>query len=100
MNSSKALTLVRQVYDCVECALWAALLAFVIFFLIGVAPNLPEMTRRAEGIRALNVASENSSYCEKWGMKPGTHAHTICTMDLQAFRNKIERDLADEASVF
>ena len=100
MNSSRTLTLIRQVYDYVECALWAALLAFVIYFLIGVVPNLPEMTRRAEGVRVLNVAAENSSYCEKWGMKRGTHAHTLCTMDLQDFRKHIERDLAEEASVF
>jgi len=77
------MTLVRKVYDTVECALWAALLSFVIFFAICVAPDLPENARRAASIRALNIAEENKSYCEQWGMKRGTHEHTLCTMDLQ-----------------
>jgi len=25
-------------------------------------------------------------YCEKWGMKTGTHEHTLCTLDLQEIR--------------
>ncbi len=99
MNSSKTVTVVRKVYEFVECALWATMLAFVIYFLIFFAPHLPEMARRAESIRALEIAAENSSYCEKWGMKRGTHEHTLCTMDLQELRKKIERELADDANI-
>jgi len=41
MNSSKTMVVIRQVYDWVESALWAGLVAFVIYFLINVVPNLP-----------------------------------------------------------
>jgi hypothetical protein len=99
MNPSKTMIVIRQVYDWVESTLWAGLLAFVIFFLISVVPNLPEMTRGAETTRILKIAAENHAYCEKWGMKPGTHAHTLCTSDLQALRKGIERDRSD-AGVF
>jgi hypothetical protein len=93
------MAVVRRVYDVVESALWAALLAFVIFFLIRVVPSIPENARRAESIRMLNVAAENSVYCERWGMKRATHEHTLCTMDLQELRRKIERERADDGSV-
>ena len=96
MVSSKAMAVVRQVYDWVESALWAALLAFVIYFLVNVVPILPEMTRRAESTRALKIAAENRSYCEKWGMKSGTREYSLCTIDLQQLRKSIERDLSDE----
>jgi hypothetical protein len=90
---------VRKVYDNVECALWAGLLSFVIYFATMIAPNLPEMARRAESLRALKTAGENRAYCEKWGMKPGTHEHAVCTMDLRQLRRKIKQDLADEGSI-
>jgi len=54
------------------------------------------MTRRAESMRALKIAAENRSYCEKWGMKQGTHEHALCTIDLQELRTSIARDLSDE----
>ncbi len=96
MNPSKAMVIVRHVYDWVESALWAGLLAFVVYFLIDIVPNLPEMTRRAESLRTLQIAAENHAYCEKWGMKQGTQAHTRCTIDLQAFRQSIQRELSDD----
>ena len=99
MNPSKTMVIIRQVYDWVESALWAGLLAFVLCFLIHVAPNLLEMTRHAESMRILKIAAEDRAYCENWGMKPGTHAHARCTIDLQALRKSIARDLAD-ASAF
>ena len=96
MVSSKAMAVVRQVYDWVESALWAALLAFVIYFVIHILPNLPESVRHAESMRALTIAAENHSYCEKWGMRSGTHAHSLCTIDLQQLRKSIQHDLADD----
>ena len=97
MNPSKAMVVVRQIYDWVESALWAGLVAFVIYVLINVVPNLPEMTRRAESMRILRIAAENRAYCEKWGMRPGTQAHARCTIDLQELRKSIARDTSDEA---
>ena len=100
MKSSTAMIIVKKVYDWVESALWAGLTAFVIYFSIYVAPNLPEIGRRVENIRNMKNAAENSSYCEKWGMKRGTREHTLCTMDLQELRKKIEQDFADQEGLF
>ncbi len=99
MNSSRTMIVVRKVYDNVECALWAALLSFVIYFATIVAPSLPEMARRAESMRALRTAEENGAYCERWGMKPGTREHAACTMDLRELRHKIGQDLADDGGI-
>ncbi len=99
MNSSRTMIVVGKIYDNVECALWAALLSFTIYFVTCVVPGLPENARRAEIARTLKVADEDRSYCEKWGIGPGTEQHARCTMDLRELRKKIERELADEASI-
>ena len=93
------MTVVRMVSDYVESLLWASVLVFVGYFLICIAPNLPEIRSRAESIRLLRISAENSFYCEKWGMKQGTHEHTLCTIDLQQLRKKIEKEFADDASI-
>jgi hypothetical protein len=97
MTPSKAMTAVRWVYDCVECVLWALLLAFVLYFVIVLLPHLPENARRAKSLRALNIAEDNRVLCEKWGMKRGTYEHVLCAMDLQQLREKIKQE--DEANV-
>ncbi len=99
MIPSKAMAVVGLVYDCVECGLWALSVAFVLYFVIFLLPHLPENARRAESIRALNIAEENRAFCEKWGMKQGTHEHLLCTMDLQQLREKIRQDSADDGSI-
>ena len=93
------MVVIRKVYDYVESVLWASLAVFVSYFLIFVVPKLPEIRSRAESIRMLRVSAENSSYCEKWGMKPGSHDHTLCKMDLQELRDKIEQELADQGKI-
>jgi hypothetical protein len=97
MRYSKTMIIVRQAYDLVEYALWAGIAAFVIYFLIYIAPNVPEIARRAEVIRAMKNAEENRAYCEKWGLKRRTQEHVLCTMDLQNLRKKIEQDFADSS---
>ncbi len=99
MTPSKTMAVVRWVYDWVEFGLWALSLAFVLYFVIFVLPHLPENARRAESIRALNIAEENRAFCEKWGMKQRTYEHLLCTMDLQQLREKIRQESADDASI-
>ncbi len=99
MKCSTAMTVARKAYDNIECALWAILLALVIYFFIFIAPNLPAAVRQADSVRAANNEVENSSYCEKWGMKAGTHEHTLCTEDLQELRKKIEREFSEDAAM-
>ncbi len=94
------MVLVRKIYDLIESALWAIAAAWVICFVVFVAPNLPEMARRAEAFHELKVRAENRAYCEKWGMKVGTHEHTLCTMDLQALRKQIEQDFTEQRDIF
>jgi hypothetical protein len=99
MVSSKTMIVVKKVYDNVECALWAGLLSFVLWFVTCVAPNLPETVRRAESLRALKVVEENSGYCERWGMKEGTREHALCTIDLRQLRQRIENEFAADGGI-
>ena len=46
--------------------------------------------------RAQQIVEENKFYCEKWGMRAGTHEHTLCTLDLQAIRATAEQRIADD----
>jgi hypothetical protein len=42
MKSNGTLAIVQSIYDHVHLALWATLVAFVVFFLAFVVPRLPE----------------------------------------------------------
>jgi hypothetical protein len=78
-------TLVRKIYDIVHAAFWALLAAWIAMFII----NFPRiLDARAVVQRQLlqEISDENRFYCEKWGMKSSTHAHTLCTLDLQEIR--------------
>jgi hypothetical protein len=98
-ESSKAMAVVRKVYDIVETFLWAGLVAFIGYFLIYVLPHMSEISSRAETVRIAKISSDNSFYCEKWGMKPGTHEHTLCTMDLQELRHRVQQEMIDDLSI-
>ena len=99
MSTSRTMTVVGKVYDNIELALWAILLAFTIWFAAFVAPNLPEATRSAASARAAMTAADNGAYCERWGMKRGTREHGLCVADLYELRRKIEQEFADEAGI-
>lgn len=94
-----ALVLIRRVYDLVHTLLWALGAATLVWILVNL-PALSEARTRAEAQRAEGIDAENHSYCEKWGMKAGTHAHTICVLDLQELRAGHERRLAEDADGF
>ena len=100
MNTSRTMTIVRTVYDNVELALWATLIAFVICFVTFVVPGLPEAALRAESARAVAAAEDNRAYCEKWGMKRGTREHALCAADLYELRKKVAQEFADEAGLW
>jgi len=85
-------------HGAVDTALWALVVAFVIFFAVMVAPKMPEYRAKQELIRARQIAAEHDGYCRKWGMAPGTHEHTVCAMDLQEFRTRVEQRVVDETS--
>ena len=95
--SRNAWTIIRQVYDTVHMALWALLVAGVVFLLLNI-PRMQETRAIAEAQRVLEISQENKLYCEKWGMRSGTHEHIICTMDLDAIRAKVEQRIADDSN--
>ena len=86
-------------YDNVEVALWATLLAFVIYFIGFINPKMPEIRAQNERVRVQEIAAENALYCEKLGMKVGTERHNQCLLDLGEFRLKVEQRIYDQ-SVF
>jgi hypothetical protein len=95
IKSNGTLALVQSIYDYVNLALWATLVAFVVFFLAFIAPGLPAAAARAERLRIQEIAQENEGYCAKWQMGLGTKMHDQCISDLQELRWKIQDRLAD-----
>ena len=96
MKSKGALAIVQSAYDYVHMALWATLLAFVVFFLAFIAPKLPQAVARAEALRIQEITQENEGYCAKFQMGLGTKMHDQCLLDLQELRWKIQDRLADQ----
>jgi hypothetical protein len=96
MKSNGTLVLVQSIYDYVHSALWASLVAFVLFFLVFIAPRLPEAAARAERLRIQEITQENEEYCAKWQMGLGTKMHDQCISDLQELRWKVQKRFADQ----
>ena len=88
--------LISRIYDNVHAALWAGLLAFVLFFAVVVAPKIPEVHAKAENERVLAISAEHNFYCNKFGMQADTPAYRQCILDLQSFRAKVLDRFADE----
>jgi hypothetical protein len=88
-------TVIHRVYDSVHMALWALLVAGAVFLLLHI-PQMRDARAIDEARRALEISQENKLYCEKWGMRAGTHEHIICTMDLDAIRARVEQRIADD----
>jgi hypothetical protein len=79
----------------------ALLIVGIVVIVIGV--GLVFIEHRSAPIRAAaaqaltaELAAENKAFCEKYGMRAGTQAHTSCVADLQAIRDsqaeRINRD--------
>lgn len=90
--------LISRIYNDVHAALWAALITFVLWFVLTVAPHFPEASRQAQIERIIEVTHENSLYCEKFRMPPGSREHDRCMLDVQAFRAAVERRIIAENS--
>jgi hypothetical protein len=84
-----------RIYDAVHLALWAGLAAFIIIFLVFVAPYIPETQARLARQQELLDLQEVSALCEKWGLIAKTHEHTLCMIDLRKYRGRIEQRIAD-----
>jgi len=75
--------LLGRIYDHVELALWASLLAGVAVFAVFVVPGLPAAQQRNEAERVAAFEHECEFYCTKWGLgeaRTATRpASPICT---------------------
>ena len=85
------------VYDNVHMALWATLLAALIFLGAFGIPAMSAGRARYEAARAHQIEAEDAFYCRKWGMGAGSGKHLLCMTDLQQFRRGVEKRLADES---
>ncbi|HET7847837.1 MAG TPA: hypothetical protein VFL51_02135 [Pseudolabrys sp.] len=88
--------LVHKIYDNVHMTLWSFLIAFALWFIVVMVPNLPEIRARNERVRVQEIAAEHTFYCRKWGFLPRTREYDQCILDLQEFRAKVENRIAQE----
>jgi hypothetical protein len=86
---------VRRITEIAPTVLWALAAAWAAIMIM-YFPRILEARATIQRQRAQEITEENSAYCEKWGLKAGTHEHTLCTLDLQEIRAKVERRVADD----
>ena len=55
-----------------------------------------EARHLAEDQRVRDIAAENEAYCEKWGMRAGSHEFMVCMLDVQEIRARDEQRIADD----
>ena len=79
-----------KIYDTTHAALWSVGIAAVIFYCAFVLPRMP-VRAEVEAKRIQTIAAENKFYCEKWHFAAGTHEHSLCVLDLNELRAKIEQ---------
>ena len=84
-----------RIYEIAHTILWAVAAAWAAIMIMNV-PRMVEARATVERQRAQEIFEENRLYCEKWGMRAGTHQHTLCTLDLQEIRAKVEQHVADD----
>jgi hypothetical protein len=84
-----------RVSDHIETALWAMLVALVIYFVFFLFPNIPEAQAQMERIRVQEIAAENASFCERLDIKRGTDRYNQCLLDIGQFRLKVEKRVLD-----
>jgi Na+/H+ antiporter NhaC len=99
MKSNRVWELIGHVYNNVYAALWATLLAFVIYLGIFVIPMMPSIQEH-QRVRAQEIADENALYCKKLNMKVGTQAFNECLLVLGDFRLKVEQRISSENDDF
>jgi len=86
---------IHRVSDTMQVALFLLLAAFLVIFIVNF-PRILHAQAIAQRQHALEIASENRFYCEKWGMKSATREHTQCTLDLQEVRARVEQHVSED----
>ena len=79
----------EQIADYGRLGLYAVITAATVWFLMQL-PGLAAAAARGQAVQAAAMERQNRSMCEKWGLRRGTHEHTLCTIDLQELRRQDE----------
>jgi hypothetical protein len=85
----------RRIYE-IAHPIFGALAAASMAIMIIQIPEMVKARASVERQRTQDIFEENRLYCEKWGMKAGTHEHTLCTIDLQEIRARVELRIAED----
>ena len=96
--SPKVREIASRVHTNIEIALYATLFAFVVYFIIFVLPNLPEIQAQNARVRVEEIGAENASLCEKLSIKPGADGYNQCLLDVGEVRWKVEKRIYDEST--
>jgi hypothetical protein len=97
MNDDGIRPLVGRIYDGIELALWAGLIAGLVVFALFVVPGIPAAQKRSAAAQAAEFEHTCDFYCSKWGMPAGTRRHERCMSDLKQFRRAIVKTLEEDA---
>ena len=90
-------TVALRIYEQVNLALWAALVALVIFCAVVIVPQMPRTRADGQVARAAAREHEDAFYCKHWGLSDGTPTYAKCMTDLITFRRSIEQQRDDES---
>jgi len=94
-QTSRTGELFRKIHDTAHAAFWALAVACSMWFVINF-PRIVDARAVIVRERLQEISAENRLYCEKWGMKAGTHEHTLCTLDLQGIREREGARIAND----
>lgn len=98
MNDNRIWPLVGRIYDGIELALWASLIAGLVVFALFIVPGIPAAQQRSFAARAAAFEHECDFYCSKWGMPVGTPRHEHCMSDLKQFSRAVVKRIEEDDS--
>ena len=78
----------RRVHANIQSAVWATLIAFVIYLITFVLPKLPETQAHRARIRIEEIGKENTSLCEQLASNAELTATTSACLMLVSFDGK------------
>jgi len=96
MRAGRTSALLDRLYEHVELAMWASLVAGLIVFALFVVPGIPAAQHRIEVARSAAFEHQCDFYCARWGMPAGTPRHAQCMTDLRQFRESVVKTLAED----
>ena len=88
-----------ELYWFLNSGLWALGVALIVWAVLHVG-DLADARAAIELRRAEEAALASRSYCEKWGMPPGTRRYSACQQDLEDIRDKARKDQLADAGGF